>query len=76
MPKRRPTTDDALMWSDPALVFSDTERVDLFDDPRWESGASVRSPKGSPGADRGRRTAKRVIPFRRPKRGLHSIKAR
>ncbi len=64
----------APLWPDPSQVFSDTQRVDLFNDPRWES------PPDSPGR---RLPAERPAPARRrsgalaywrsmTKRGQHS----
>ena len=29
--------EEQSLWSDASQVFSNTQRVDLFNDPRWES---------------------------------------
>lgn len=69
MSRRLADVPDRRSWSDPSLIFSDTQRVDLFDDPRWETGSSAeRDPESRPSL---RRAASRIIPFR-PKRGRHS----
>jgi hypothetical protein len=35
--RQRSTFGDSLSWSDPSQTFTDTQRVDLFNDPRWET---------------------------------------
>ena len=35
--RQRSTFGDSLPWSDPSQTFTDTQRVDLFNDPRWET---------------------------------------
>jgi hypothetical protein len=74
MIKRRPALKISDPWSDSSLVFSDTQRVDLFDDPRWETRpvSPVKATSLTPRAVG--RASKRVFPFRRAKRGRHSIK--
>ena len=37
MVKQRRTVEEQSLWSDASQVFSNTQRVDLFNDPRWES---------------------------------------
>jgi hypothetical protein len=34
--RQRSTYGDSPSWSDPSQAFTDTQRVDLFNDPRWE----------------------------------------
>jgi hypothetical protein len=36
MVRQRSTFGDSQSWSDPSQAFTDTQRVDLFNDPRWE----------------------------------------
>jgi hypothetical protein len=76
MIRRRPALNHTDPWSDSSLVFSDTQRVDLFDDPRWETRpvSPAKSASLSPRAVR--QATRRVFPFRRTKRGLHSLKSR
>ena len=33
------TVEEQSLWSDASQVFSNTQRVDLFNDPRWESSS-------------------------------------
>jgi hypothetical protein len=39
MVKQRWTVEEQSLWSDASQVFSNTQRVDLFNDPRWESSS-------------------------------------
>ena len=36
MVRQRWTVEEQSLWSDASQVFSNTQRVDLFNDPRWE----------------------------------------
>ncbi len=63
-------------WLPPSQVFTDTQKVDLFNDPPWETGAAS-SPRRSV-ADETRRSLRwtlgKAAAFRRvlQKRGQHS----
>jgi hypothetical protein len=54
---------ESMTWFDPSQIFTDTQRVDLFNDPKWETMDSL--PRRS-GAKWG--TVRRVL----VKRGRHS----
>jgi hypothetical protein len=41
MVKPRRTVEEQSLWSDASQVFSNTQRVDLFNDPRWESSSPL-----------------------------------
>ena len=76
MVKQRRSVEEQSLWSDASQVFSNTQRVDLFNDPRWESSSPSPSRrtvteefKGSLGS-----TIGKAAMFWRGllKRGLHS----
>ena len=76
MVKQRWNVEEQSLWSDASQAFSNTQRVDLFNDPRWESSSpspsrrtvtdEVKDPLGS--------TIDKAAMFWRCllKRGLHS----
>jgi hypothetical protein len=74
--ERRSSIKESQSWLPPSQVFADTQKVDLFNDPRWETTPG--SPARRPVADESRRRPTRVIgkasAFRRVlmKRGRHS----
>jgi len=59
---------ESIAWSDPSQVFTDTQRVDLFNDPKWETTES--SPRRSAASGLGARlgSVRRIL----VKRGRHS----
>lgn len=67
---------DESSWSDPSQVFTDTQRVDLFNDPRWESSShsSSRRSVALKTRDHSDRTTGKASAFWRHlvKRGAHS----
>ncbi len=76
MARQRPFYKESPSWLDASEVFTDTQRVDLFNDPRWETTVrpSARrvmadEPRGGP-----RGTIAKALAFRRVlmKRGRHS----
>jgi len=61
---------ESTWWCDPSQVFTDTQKVDLFNDPPWET-VSNPSPKRAASVDTARRkttVVRRVL----MKRGQHS----
>jgi len=59
---------ESMAWSDPSQVFTDTQRVDLFNDPKWETTDSL--PRRSAASGLGARWGgvRRIL----VKRGRHS----
>jgi len=76
MVKQRWTLRETPPWSDPSQVFTDTRKVDLFNDPRWDSSSysSSRRTVAEEVIGSSDRTIGKVPAFWRVlvKRGLHS----
>ncbi len=76
MARQRPYYKESPSWLDASEVFTDTQRVDLFNDPRWET--TVRPSSRRAMADEPHRaprgTFAKALAFRRVlmKRGRHS----
>jgi hypothetical protein len=49
MVRQRTSTREPRSWNDPSQTFADTQRVDLFNDPRWEAPGRS-STRGGPAA--------------------------
>jgi hypothetical protein len=73
---QRWSSRDSLSWIDPSEVFTDTQRVDLWNDPRWETTVRV-APKRA-GSDDERRSWRSTLAVATrlgrvlKKRGRHS----
>jgi hypothetical protein len=76
MARQRTSSSGSASWFDPSQVFADTQRVDLFNDPPWEStppSAPRRAVAGEPRTVSWWTMAKTAVVNRVPaKRGLHS----
>jgi hypothetical protein len=71
MARQRSFFSESPSWSNPSEIFSDTQRVDLFNDPKWETplpSARRAEDDESPRASRWR--VRRVL----MRRGQHSRK--
>jgi hypothetical protein len=76
MARQRVSFTESTSWFHPSQVFADTQRVDLFDDPKWETspltypGRSVpREPRARSFRSLLKSAAVRLVPM---KRGQHS----
>ena len=76
MVKQRASAKESPAGFDPSQVFADTQRVDLFNDPPWETARRLPRRAASTGAGRPSwLTAKAAALGRRgAKRGRHSHK--
>jgi hypothetical protein len=76
MARQRTSSGGSASWFDSSQVFADTQRVDLFNDPPWESTpppAPRRAVDGESRAVSWWTMAKTAVVNRVPaKRGLHS----
>jgi hypothetical protein len=76
MARQRSTFGESPSVFHPSQVFTDTSRVDLFDDPRWETEPFTPTRRSTTDEPRRplRRTVERALAFRRvlKKRGQHS----
>jgi len=76
MRRERSSFKESQSWFNPSEVFADTQRVDLFNDPRWETTSHSSPKRSADGKSRrpSRWTTPKANTFRRllMKRGKHS----
>jgi len=76
MARERSSFRESPSWLSASEVFTDTQRVDLFDDPRWELTAPPAPRRAVPGeprrASRGTSGVASVLRRTFMKRGRHS----